>query len=106
MSTGYIILGIAVMALVTYLIRMLPMVIFRKKITNVRIQSFLYYVPYVVLAAMTFPAILFSTASWISALAGFGVAIFTAYKKKSLLTVALLACLTAFLVERILCFIV
>ena len=63
MSTGYIILGIAVMALVTYLIRVLPMVIFRKKITNVRVQSFLYYVPYAVLAAMTFPAVFSSTGS-------------------------------------------
>lgn len=94
------------MASVTYLIRMLPLVLAKKEITNIYIKSFLHYVPYACLAAMTFPAILFSTASWISALAGFGVAIFTAYKKKSLLTVALLACLTAFLVERILCFIV
>lgn len=94
------------MASVTYLIRMLPLVLAKKEITNIYIKSFLHYVPYACLAAMTFPAILFSTASWISALAGFGVAIFAAYKKKSLLTVALLACLTAFLVERILCFIV
>ena len=94
------------MASVTYLIRMLPLVLAKKEITNIYIKSFLHYVPYACLAAMTFPAILFSTASWISALAGLGVAIFTAYKKKSLLTVALLACLTAFLVERILCFIV
>ena len=63
MNTGYLIVGIAVMALTTYLIRMLPMVIFRKKITNVRIQSFLYYVPYTVLAAMTFPAVFSSTGS-------------------------------------------
>ncbi|MEE1077432.1 MAG: AzlD domain-containing protein [Agathobacter sp.] len=104
--TSRIYLYILVMASVTYLIRMLPLVLAKKEITNIYIKSFLHYVPYACLAAMTFPAILFSTASWISALAGFGVAIFTAYKKKSLLTVALLACLTAFLVERILCFIV
>lgn len=104
--TRRIYLYILVMASVTYLIRMLPLVLAKKEITNIYIKSFLHYVPYACLAAMTFPAILFSTASWISALAGFGVAIFTAYKKKSLLTVALLACLTAFLVERILCFIV
>lgn len=48
---------IAVMALVTYLIRMLPLVIFRKKIENRFIRSFLYYIPYAVLAAMTFPAV-------------------------------------------------
>lgn len=104
--TSRIYLYILVMASVTYLIRMLPLVLAKKEITNIYIKSFLHYVPYACLAAMTFPAILFSTASWISALAGFGVAIFAAYKKKSLLTVALLACLTAFLVERILCFIV
>lgn len=104
--TRRIYLYILVMASVTYLIRMLPLVLAKKEITNIYIKSFLHYVPYACLAAMTFPAILSSTASWISALAGFGVAIFTAYKKKSLLTVALLACLTAFLVERILCFIV
>ena len=104
--TRRIYLYILVMASVTYLIRMLPLVLAKKEITNIYIKSFLHYVPYACLAAMTFPAILFSTASWISALAGFGVAIFAAYKKKSLLTVALLACLTAFLVERILCFIV
>ena len=61
MSTVYIISAIAVMAIVTYLVRMLPFVIFRKKITNVRVKSFLYYVPYAVLSAMTFPAIFTST---------------------------------------------
>ena len=61
MSTGYILKGILVMAFVTYLIRMLPLVIFRKKITNRRLRSFLYYIPYAVLAAMTFPAIFTST---------------------------------------------
>ena len=54
---------IAVMALVTYLIRMLPLVIFRKKIENRFIRSFLYYIPYAVLAAMTFPAVFSSTGS-------------------------------------------
>ena len=104
MSTKYILISIAVMAVVTYLIRMLPMAIFRKKITNVRIQSFLYYVPYAVLAAMTFPAIMSSTACWISALAGFAVAVIAAYKEKSLLAVALLACATVLIVERLLQF--
>lgn len=57
MSNRYILTSILVMAVVTYLIRMLPMAIFRKKIKNRFIQSFLSYVPYSVLAAMTFPAI-------------------------------------------------
>ncbi len=88
MSNGYIIMGIAVMALTTYLIRMLPMAIFRKKITNRRIKSFLYYVPYAVLAAMTFPAIFDSTGTTISAAAGCVAAILLAYFKRGLLTVA------------------
>ena len=91
MSTTYIIAGIMVMALVTYLVRVLPIVIFRKKITNVRIKSFLYYVPYAVLSAMTFPAILSSTATIISGTAALVIAVFLAYRGKSLLTVSLAA---------------
>ncbi len=98
MSTGYIILGIAVMALVTYLIRMLPMVIFRKKITNVRIQSFLYYVPYVVLAAMTFPAVFSSTGTTASSVAGCVVGLILAYFRRGLLTVAVGASAAAYIV--------
>ena len=89
MNIKYILAGIAVMAITTYIIRMLPMVIFRKKINNKWIQSFLYYVPYTVLAAMTFPAIFSSTGSKESAVAGCLVAIILAYLRRSLLTVAL-----------------
>ena len=92
---------ILLMALVTYLIRMLPLVLLRKEITSPFIKSFLYYVPYACLAAMTFPAILYSTASIWSALVGFIVALAAAYREKSLVTVALLACLAVFLVERL-----
>ena len=101
MSTGYIIAGIAVMALVTYLVRMLPMVIFRKKITNVRVKSFLYYVPYAVLSAMTFPAIFSSTGTYPSAIAGCGVAVFLAYKGKGLLTVAVGAAAAVFIIQML-----
>ena len=66
MSTKYIIVSMFVMALTTYVIRMLPMAIFRKKINDKRVQSFLYYVPYAVLSAMTFPAIFSSTGSEVS----------------------------------------
>ena len=66
---------IFVMAGVTYLIRMLPLTLFQKKITNVYIRSFLYYVPYACLTAMTFPAILYATDSPISAFAGLVVAV-------------------------------
>lgn len=95
---------IAVMAIVTYLIRMIPLTIFRKKIENTYIKSFLYYVPYTCLTAMTFPAILHATASIWSAIAGVVVAIVLALKDKSLLTVAAFACLAVFIVERILVF--
>ena len=98
MSTPYILMGIAVMAITTYLIRVMPMVIFRKKITNVWIRSFLYYVPYAVLAAMTFPAVFQSTGSALSAVAGCVVAVVLAYFNKGLLTVAVAASAMAFLV--------
>ena len=101
MRTEYIILGIAVMALTTYLIRMLPMAIFRKKITNVRIRSFLYYVPYAVLAAMTFPAIFSSTDTTLSAVAGCVAAVLLAYLKKGLLTVAVGAAAVVFVAQML-----
>lgn len=95
---------ILVMAGVTYLVRMLPLALIQKEITSPFVKSFLFYVPYACLAAMTFPAILTSTGSIISAAAGFAVALIAAYKEKSLVTVALLACCAVFLVERILAF--
>lgn len=101
MSTVYIISAIAVMAIVTYLVRMLPFVIFRKKITNVRVKSFLYYVPYAVLSAMTFPAIFTSTGTKLSAVAGCITAVVLAYFKKGLLTVAVGAAAVVFVVQVI-----
>lgn len=97
---------ILVMAGVTYLIRMLPLVLFKKEITSPFIKSFLYYVPYACLAAMTFPAILTATsAGIISGTAALIVALIVAYKEKSLLTVAVCACAAVFIVERIMEFI-
>jgi Predicted membrane protein len=90
---------ITVMALVTYLIRVLPLTLIKKDIKSPFLRSFLYYVPYVTLSVMTFPAILFSSANWIAALAAFIVAVFLAYKNKSLVTVALAACITVFVLE-------
>ena len=90
---------IAVMALVTYLIRMLPLVIFRKKIENRFIRSFLYYIPYAVLEAMTFPAVFSSTGSVWSAVAGLIVALLLAFFEKGLLTVALSSCVAVFVIE-------
>ena len=98
-------LMILVMAGVTYLIRMLPLVLVKKEITSPFIRSFLYYVPYACLAAMTFPAILSATSSIFSGIAGFVVALIAAYREKSLLTVAVCACVAVFLVVRILPFV-
>ena len=99
MTNTYIISGILVMAITTYTIRMLPMIIFRKKIENRFIKSFLHYVPYVVITAMTFPAIFSSTNSAISASVGALIAIILAYKDKSLLTVAIGASIAVYIVE-------
>lgn len=90
-----------VMALVTYLVRAVPFVVFRNKIKNKFFKSFLAYVPYAVLGAMTFPAIFTSTGSVISAVIGCIVAVFLAFKEKSLLTVALSACGVVLVVEII-----
>lgn len=95
---------ILVMAVVTYLIRMLPLAIWRREITSPFIKSFLFYVPYACLAAMTFPAILTATESVISGAAGFVVALYLSYKEKSLVKVALYACAAVFVAERILAF--
>lgn len=91
-------LYIIVMAGVTYLIRMLPFAFFRKKIKSVFLRSFLYYIPYAVLAAMTFPAIFYSTGNYITASVGTAVALALAYFKLPLIAVALAASLAAFAV--------
>ncbi len=82
-------LYIATMALTTYLIRMLPLTIFRRPIRSRFLKSFLHYVPYCCLTAMTFPAILSSTASIISGAAALAVAIVLAYRGRALIVVAL-----------------
>ena len=86
-------LYLAVMAGVTYLIRMLPLTVFRKEIKSVFVKSFLHYVPYAVLGAMTFPDVMYSTGSLWTALVGLVVAIVMAWRGRSLLTVAIGACL-------------
>lgn len=95
-----------VMAGVTYLIRMLPLVLSKKKITNKFILSFLYYIPYAVLTAMTIPGIFYSVNHKISAFFGFIAALIPAYKGKSLLKVAISACMAVFLAELIFKFII
>ena len=99
--SGNIYIYMLVMALVTYLIRMIPLTFIRGRIKSRTLRSFLYYVPYVTLGAMTVPSVFFATHSLVSAAAGFLTALFLAYKNKSLLTVAAGACVAVFLVELI-----
>ena len=90
-------LYIAVMAGVTYLIRMIPFTLFRKKIKSRFIQSVLYYIPYSVLSAMTFPAIFYSTDNTVTAAVGTVIAIILAYFKLPLTVVAVAACAAAYI---------
>lgn len=84
-------LYIAVMAGVTYLIRVIPFTFFRRKIKSRFFQSFLYYIPYAVLSAMTIPAIFYSTGNMTTAIIGTAVAIVLAYLRLPLIVVALAA---------------
>ena len=93
-------LYLLVMAGVTYLLRMIPMVLVRKRITNRFILSFLYYIPYTVLSVMTVPAIFFAT-DLIPATVGFAVALFLGFKEKSLVTVAMLSCVAVLVMQCI-----
>lgn len=102
MKTSYILLCIGVMASVTYIIRMLPLTFFKKKIENPFINSFFAYVPYAVLGAMTFPDILYSTGSMVSAILGFITAIYLSLKEKSMIIVSLAAVFVVFITERLL----
>ena len=92
-------LYIILMAVVTYIIRALPLTLIRREIKSRFIKSFLHYVPYATLAAMTFPAILSATDYLVSSVVGFAIALLLAFNKKSLLTVAGVSCMAAFIVE-------
>ena len=92
---------IVTMAVTTYLIRVLPLTVFRKPIRSRFVRSFLHYVPYACLTAMTFPAILYSTESVISGLGALIIAVILAFRGKSLLTVSLASCAAVFVIERI-----
>jgi len=90
-----------VMVAVTYLVRVIPYVCMRKEVKNRFFKSFLYYIPYTVLAVMTVPAIFEATNSFFSAAAGLLVGIVVAYFGHGLLVVALSCCGAVFLVELI-----
>ena len=90
-----------VMALTTYLIRMLPMTLFRRKIRSRFAKRFFYYIPYAVLAAMLIPGVFFSTGNLVTALVGLAVGVLMSFAGRSLITSALVACLAAYLVGLI-----
>ena len=90
---------ILVVAAVTYAIRALPLTLIRKPIKNIFIRSFLYYVPYVTLTVMTFPAIISATDSIYSGIAAFVLGIVIAYLTENLFIVAISSCVTVFIIE-------
>ena len=94
-----ILIYIAVMALTTYLVRMIPFTAFRKKIKSRFAGSFFYYIPYAVLSAMTFPAIFYSTGNLLSATVGVAVAMILAFFRQSLIVVSIAASLAALLIS-------
>jgi len=98
-------LYIITMAVTTYLIRVIPLTVFRKPIKSRFLKSFLHYVPYACLTAMTFPAILTSTATVLSGAAALLVAVILAYRGKSLLTVSVAASAAVMVTEWILIFV-
>lgn len=102
MNEPKIFLYIAVMAVTTYLIRMLPLTLFQKPIKNRFVKSLLYYVPYACLTAMTIPAIFYATENPISAACGFIIACVLGLLGQSLPVVAVFACLAVFIAERFL----
>lgn len=100
-NTKYMFIGMFLMAFVTYLIRVLPFILFRKKIKNRFVQSFLFYAPYAVLSAMAFPAIFYCTDSLLSSIVGCLIALILAYREKGLLIVAIGAVAGVFICQLI-----
>lgn len=94
----YLVISIVIMALVTYIPRWAPLVFFNKKIESNYIKSLLHYMPYTVLASMTFPAIFYSTSSMVPSVIGTVVAVILAYFEKSLIVVASVSVLIVYIV--------
>jgi branched-subunit amino acid transport protein len=105
MNNSVFFVYLLIVALTTYLIRAIPFSLITKKVTNKYVKSFLYYIPYTVLAAMTIPAALYVTGSIYSSIAGLLVALIVAIKKSNLTLVALAACVGSLIVEIIMLFI-
>ena len=104
-SAGSFIPLFITMTVTTYLVRMIPFVLFRRKLTNPGVKAFFDYIPYTVLSAMTFPAILYSTGSVAAAVAGLAVALALSFMEKSLLVVAIGTCIGSLAVSVILMYI-
>jgi branched-subunit amino acid transport protein len=105
MNNSVFFIYLLIVALTTYLIRAIPFSLITKKVSNKYVKSFLYYIPYTVLAAMTIPAALYVTGSIYSSIAGLLVALIVAIKKSNLTLVALAACVGSLIVEIIMLFI-
>ena len=95
---------ILVMAVTTYLIRAIPLILMKKPLKSRFLRSFLHYVPTACLTAMTFPAILYATENWVSGAVGLAVGVLLAFRKQSLLVVALASCAAVFASELLLRF--
>lgn len=102
MPDGKFLIYLVVTAGMTYLVRMLPLVLMKGRIKNRFVLSFLHYIPYAVLSVMTVPAVFYATENPLAALAGFAVALVLAYKRKSLVTVAAAACAAVLIAELLL----
>ncbi len=94
---------ILIMAGVSFAIRVLPLTLIRKQIKNTFIRSFLYYVPYVTLAVMTFPAIVQATTSKLAGACALAAGIIAAWFGVSMFKVAVICCVLVFLIELVLC---
>lgn len=97
----HMVLLVLAMAGITYIIRVLPMAFLRKKIHSRYLLSLLYYIPYAVLSAMTFPYIFYSTGNFYTALVGTVVALIASLTKRSLIVVAILSCVAVFIASLI-----
>lgn len=92
----YLAISITIMTLVTYLVRVIPLVVFKKKIESKFVKSFLYYVPYAVLSCMTFPAIMYSTNNLYTAIIGTSVALIASFFKLKLIFVVIITVCVVF----------
>lgn len=101
MKNSIFFIYLLILAGTTYLIRVIPFIAIKEKIKNRFVRSFLYYIPYAVLTAMTIPAIFYATNWWVGAVAGLLVAVIFALNGKGLTTVAIASCVAVFLVELI-----